>query len=477
MKPPIPNSYWVIPGRFLAGEHPQADVEPLLEAGINSFIDLTESGENEPYQELLPRGVEYHPRPLPDHSVPADPGVMRDILATLRQALQSNRRVYLHCRAGIGRTGITVGCFLSDAEVKRGTEDESAGSAALVALNQLWRQNARSRHWPQVPETPEQEDYVLRWQSQRATLPAAPVGWLTLRDRGRGALLGLAVGDALSVSTQGLRPGEFEPVTTLTGGGEFDLPTGAWTDDTAMALCVAESLLECAGFDGRDQMSRYRRWQQEGYLSATGVAIGMRPAVRRALALAAWSRAPILGSHDPAQLDKEPLVRCAPPALYYNARLEAAIAAGADTARVTHQAPIVVDCCRLFTGMVQTALAGLGKGAIVELWRGWPGVPLKDEVLEVAERWSRPEATARQPSGRGSILNTLDAVVSALVGSSDFSAGALRLVNLGGDSDVAAAAYGQLAGAHYGVAGIPQAWRALLVDRELIESLADRLAG
>src|SRR3954447_20437504 len=96
----------------------------------------------------------------------------------------------------------------------------------------------------------------------------------SLRDRYQGSLLGLAVGDALAVNTQFGKPGSFAPVGDLLGGGPFDLPRGAWTDDTAMALLLAESLLE-RGFDAHDQVSRYARWQREGYGSAAGQCVGI----------------------------------------------------------------------------------------------------------------------------------------------------------------------------------------------------------
>ena len=78
-----------------------------------------------------------------------------------------------------------------------------------------------------------------------------------------------------------------------------------------MALCLAESLLERNGFDARDQVERYRRWQQEGYLSATGQCVGITASTARAIAMARWRRQAFSGSHDPTQLDPEPLPNAA----------------------------------------------------------------------------------------------------------------------------------------------------------------------
>jgi ADP-ribosylglycohydrolase len=84
------------------------------------------------------------------------------------------------------------------------------------------------------------------------------------RSRFHGALLGLAVGDALGTTLEFERPGDFEPIDDMVGGGPFKLEPGQWTDDTSMALCLAASLVKTGGFDPRDQMERYVRWWHEG---------------------------------------------------------------------------------------------------------------------------------------------------------------------------------------------------------------------
>jgi ADP-ribosyl-[dinitrogen reductase] hydrolase len=82
---------------------------------------------------------------------------------------------------------------------------------------------------------------------------------ITMEDRYLGCLIGLAVGDAVGTTVEFKAPGTFPPVTDMTGGGPFKLPPGAWTDDTSMALCLAESLLTCGAFNAQDQMERYLR--------------------------------------------------------------------------------------------------------------------------------------------------------------------------------------------------------------------------
>ncbi len=163
MDRPLPNSYWVIPGRLLAGEHPvdprephgRARLELLHEAGIDYFIDLTEEDEHPGYRHLLPGRTQYRRSAIVDAAVPNNVGQVQELLSDLREALAAGRSVYVHCRAGIGRTGLVIGCYLA--------EESGDGKAAIRRLNQLWQQSERAGSWPKVPQTAEQADYIRHW--------------------------------------------------------------------------------------------------------------------------------------------------------------------------------------------------------------------------------------------------------------------------------------------------------------------------
>jgi len=276
-----------------------------------------------------------------------------------------------------------------------------------------------------------------------------------LRERFVGTLFGLAVGDAVAAATQFRRPGSFSPVGDMLGGGPFDLPRGAWSDDTAMALCLAESLLDREGFDARDQVQRYSRWQQDGYLTSTGQCVGITASTARSLALAKWRRGAVFpGSHDPDQLDPEPLSRIASIALFYFSSLETTLLQAADSARITCQAPAVLDACKRLARAVNAALSGLPKTKILA-----EAGPLS----ETAAQTNNDAATA------------LSAAFWAFSSTDNFRDAILRAANVGGNSDVVATVCGQLAGAHYGATAIPQSWRSGLMQKDLIEGIADRL--
>jgi ADP-ribosyl-[dinitrogen reductase] hydrolase len=296
-------------------------------------------------------------------------------------------------------------------------------------------------------EQPAESDPLL----DSDTLAAARV----FRERYVGTLFGLAVGDALAAATQFRRPGTFSPVGDMLGGGPFDLPRGAWSDDTAMALCLAESLLERDGFDARDQVQRYSRWQQNGYMTSTGQCVGITASTARSLALAQWRRGMVFpGSHDPEQLDPEPLSRIAAVALFYFASLEATLQQSVDSSRITCQAPAVLEACRKLGRALNCALAGQSKAKIL------------------AEAGTITEAAAQVNNTAAAALN---AAFWAFSSTDNYRDAVLRAANVGGNSDVVAAVCGQLAGAHYGASAIPQSWRSGLIEKDLIEGIADRL--
>ncbi len=256
---PIEHCYWVVPGKFLAGEYPRnldphssaEKIQALLASGVTAFIDLTREDDRLlPYSSML-KGAAYHNFPIGDVSIPDSPEVTVAILDAIDEHLREDRVIYLHCWGGIGRTGTIVGCWL----VRHGR----GGGAALAHLGELFSHCPKAAY-RRSPETQEQENYVLTWQEEP----------ITRRDRYLGCLLGLAVGDAVGTTVEFKPPGTFPPVHDMVGGGPFGLQPGEWTDDTSMALCLAESLVTCRGFDPADQLNRYLRWWQEGYLSSNG---------------------------------------------------------------------------------------------------------------------------------------------------------------------------------------------------------------
>ena len=157
-------------------------------------------------------------------------------------------------------------------------------------------------------------------------------------DRYRGCLLGLAVGDAIGTTVEFKARGSFVPVTDMTGGGVFNLKPGQWTDDTSMALCLAESLVEKNDFDAHDQMTRYLDWYQNGYLSSTGRCFDIGGTTRQALEKFKATGKPMSGSKHPSSAGNGSLMRLAPVAMFYAPNLARAQFFAAKSSRTTHAA-------------------------------------------------------------------------------------------------------------------------------------------
>ena len=309
--------------------------------------------------------------------------------------------------------------------------------------------------------------------------PAATAVPCDLQDHYRGALLGLAVGDAVGTTLEFLRPSSFPPIDDMVGGGPFNLAAGEWTDDTSMALCLATSLVECRGFDARDQMERYVRWHQEGYLSVTGSCFDIGGTVSAALRHFLKKGDPYAGSVEPETAGNGSLMRLAPVPLFFAANAELAIERAAESSRTTHGAQSAVDACRYFAGLLIGALWGVGKETLLapcycpvaDCWRKTPLCPEIDDVASGSFKRRRPP----EIRGTGYVVASLEAALWAFHSTTDFRTGCLAAANLGDDADTTAAIYGQIAGAYYGSEGIPLAWRERLAQADLITTLADRL--
>ena len=300
-----------------------------------------------------------------------------------------------------------------------------------------------------------------------------------LLDRFRGALMGLAMGDALGSAVEFKRPGTFAPVRDMRGGGPFRLAAGQWTDDTSMALCLAESLIECRGFNVGDQMQRYVRWWKEGHLSSTGTCFDIGSTVRRALASFESTGRAYSGLTDPDTAGNGSLMRLAPVPMFFVRRPEEAIARAAASSRTTHGTRVAVDACRYFAGLIVGALGGASKAELLSPHFSpvpgyWEQYPLHPVIAAIAGgSFARKEPPAIR--GSGYAAEALEAALWAFHKSESFRAGCLLAVNLGDDADTTGAIFGQLAGAFYGEEALPHEWRNVLAQKGVLRRYAERL--
>jgi ADP-ribosylglycohydrolase len=298
-------------------------------------------------------------------------------------------------------------------------------------------------------------------------------------DRYRGAMMGLAACDALGTTLEFKAPGTFTPIDDIQGGGPFHLLPGQWTDDTSMALCLAESLVEKKGFAPVDQLERYLRWYEEGYFSVKDYCFDIGITTGAALSTFKETRKPYCGLTSSRTAGNGSIMRLAPVPLFFAQTSVIAIDRSGDSSRTTHAAETCVDACRYMGGLIAGAVTGASKEVLLsELYIPVPGYWQQKPLCEAIATIARGSFKRKEPPairGSGYVVDSLEAALWAFYTAKDFREGALLAVNLGDDADTTGAVYGQIPGAYYGFEGIPESWRAKVFRSELILDLADRL--
>jgi ADP-ribosylglycohydrolase len=277
------------------------------------------------------------------------------------------------------------------------------------------------------------------------------------QDRYRGCLLGLAIGDAMGAPIEFNEPGSFGEVSDLTGGGYFHLKPGEWTDDTALALCSAESLVERKNFDPHDHLVRFLKWYREGYMSTRPQSFGVGLVTASALMRFESTHEDFCGPTGEKTAENGSLMRIAPIPLFYANQPRKAVRIAKDASRITHGAPDAVEACQQMAALIIDCVKGYSK----------------KEILGQYSHIHAPPNINRSNYGDAKIA--LHAALWAFAATNDFKDGLLKAVNLGWDADTMGAVYGQLAGAYYGEGGIPDAWRKTIMKRDFIIGLADAL--
>ena len=291
------------------------------------------------------------------------------------------------------------------------------------------------------------------------------------QNRAIGSMLGLAVGDALGAPVEFCRRDSFEPVSGMRSGGYFKLPAGAWTDDTAMALCLGESLLFDPTINAKDLLNRFCRWAADGENTSTGVCVGIGQNTLRVLGNFHRTGALLAPETRQKSDGNGAAMRLAPIALrHWNNPHEARRTADLQS-RITHYSAISAGCCELLAATLAALIDGTD-------WQGAirpepnPAWPVEVQILYEAD-WTARSRDSIKSSGY--VVHTMEAAIWAVDTTTSFADALLKAVNLGDDADSVGAVTGQLAGARYGYGAIPAEWLGKLVNRPKIEALAQDL--
>lgn len=290
-----------------------------------------------------------------------------------------------------------------------------------------------------------------------------------VRDRSRGALLGLAIGEATGITHAGCERGAYQ-CQDMDGGGRLGLEPGQWAGDTAMALALSESLARRQRFDERDFIERLKEWRDDGEYSCTGECVGLGATTGAALKRYDRTDDPVAGESHADDLSNGSLARIAPVAIrYWRRTLERGDVAERQSC-VTHGGPYAVAACLALADILADAIAGQPREVVLGP-REVP-VPYAGQMLKVGS-WSGLRRD--DVSSANNALLSLEAAMWCVGTTENFEEAVLAAANLGGDSGSTAALAGQLAGALYGACAIPEPWLEQLAWRDKITDMADAL--
>lgn len=294
-----------------------------------------------------------------------------------------------------------------------------------------------------------------------------------LQDRAAGALLGLAVGDAVGTTLEFSLRDAKPPLTDMVGGGPFGLKPGYWTDDTAMALALGHSLADEGAFSPRDCISRFVDWYRNGAYSCTGTCFDIGMATRSALSSFERRDDPFAGSTSPEAAGNGSLMRLSPVAIWGVRRSDDEFMRVArDQSRTTHGSAECLTACEAYAVITARAIRGEQPPA---LFTPQPTLTPPSDALAAIFAGGWRSKTRAQISSSGYVVDSLEAALWCVDQTRDFRSAILLAANLADDADTVAAITGQLAGALYGASGIPADWLAKLAWRDEIEALAMRL--
>ena len=435
------------------------DLDAIEAFGTSALVTLIEQHEIESLDvigigyETLKRNMDWLHLPIRDVSIPWQefeaawqlhgPG--------LRSRLRAGFNVVVHCKGGLGRAGMIAARLL----VELGTNPDDA-------IKEV-------RHVrPGAIETSEQESYVRSLQTVTDALPS--ISKDAIADRASGALLGLAIGDAVGTTLEFEKRDSYPLLTDMIGGGLFRLQPGQWTDDTSMALALADSLLANETFDPEDLMRRFVAWRDNGEYSCTGTCFDIGNTVSSALNRWKQTGDAIAGTTDPMTAGNGSLMRLSPVSIRYWRQPEIMRAVAAQQSQTTHGAAEAVSACVGYATLIAEAISGKTLDEVLSPRTG----EYSHGVAHILAGSWRGKSRTEVQSG-GFVLHSLEAALWSIGRTSDFRSAILTAANLGGDADTTAAITGQLAGAVYGVSGIPREWLEKLAWRDEINLKAAKL--
>jgi ADP-ribosylglycohydrolase len=386
------------------------------------------------------------------------PALMVASLDRIAWCKSNNIALYIHCWGGVGRTGTVIACWLMRAGL--------SPRAALYSLNER-RKAAGLRR--ESPDFHAQIDFVEQWVEPD---PGTRAVWLQWRDMFRGGILGAALGNAIGVTNDMRNADQRTRLDDLQGGGIFSIVKGGWTDETAMMLCVTESLVHMRRFDARDVADRFLRWWREGYRTCNGRVYEVGSTTRMALFTYLQTGDPLSGISSPTAAGNGSVTRVVPVALFY-AHAQADLLRYTEmNSKITHGNQLAIDACRYTAWLIGLLSTGVDKKTA--LLCAWPFGELAPDIARVIAGSYRTKSITEINTSID-MSETLEAALWAFWHCDDFAAGAIVMANLGGLSEAGGQLYGEIAGVYFGESQLPAMWLDILQKRDEIAWMAEEL--
>lgn len=283
-----------------------------------------------------------------------------------------------------------------------------------------------------------------------------------------GSMFGLAIGDALGATVEFKDKGTFPYLSDIVGGGVFKLNKGEWTDDTSMALCLLDSLID-VGFNLKDQINRYVLWYKNGYFSVKDYCFDIGNNTRKSLEN--YIRTGNIISNNLKACGNGAIMRLAPIALYTAFMNDIDIKKySGDTSKTTHNSKLSIEACEFMALLINRIIKQYTKDNILETIdikfdTGIKNLLSKNYIVNNNENFDNS----------GFVLSSLTLALWGFFTTDNFKDGLLKVVNCGGDSDTNGAIYGQIAGSYYGLNGIPEDWVNIIYKKDMIKDMVLKL--
>lgn len=293
-----------------------------------------------------------------------------------------------------------------------------------------------------------------------------------------GTLIGLAIGDSLGTPYEFWNKEKINRVLDETKldmmpfeRGNLTFPAGFYTDDTALTICLAESLIE-KGFDLDDQFSRYLKWLQEGYATPFGDrAYGVGQQTARTLISGKYPSQRVLDGSNLREGGNGALMRSAPLGLYYHGNFDQIKEKALLSCYVTHNSSVSGWCCALFAAAISFNREIKEKSQLCNSLNTIYDQEMPSELQELLALPFHEVKDYDYPT-TGYCVDTLRIALWCFFTSGSYEETVEKAIRLGKDTDTYACIAGALAGSYYGSESIPEKWRATILNKELLRSLA-----